>query len=370
MRTALLSLCVLGMAAPAVTADDDDYYYSGVQFGLGHAPDQTLRGRGPNTLNVDDDKKFGAMGGLFFGRNINKWRYELEYAVRHNSYKNADLTNPATLPLTAGDRPADGSQVSNSFMANAHYQFADLDGWKAYAGLGLGFAHMDIRNFSADNVLIADSRDWEPAGQAMVQMAKDLGDMEFSMGFRHFRTLTGKFGTEASGARYKFENNELFARLTWKFGAQSRPEPAPRPAPAPAPVVRPEPAPAPAPKPEPKPEPKPVPVPGPFIVFFDFDESVITTDAASIIRNAAKTYRDFGVATIDATGHTDRAGRDAYNDALAMRRAEAVKARLIAEGVPASSIKISGKGETSPLEQTDDGVRNWQNRRVEIKLSR
>lgn len=365
MRAAILSLCLAGIALPAYAADED-YYYAGFQLGLTDATNQTFNGVGPNTLDIDDKKSIGPMGGLFIGRNIDNWRYELEYALRRNNYSSVQVNNPQTIGLPVGNAGADGRQLSDSFMANAHYKFAEVEGWKAYAGLGVGVSLLEIDSLSGDDVLIANSRDWEPAGQAMVHFAKALGGLELGFGVRHFRTLTGKFGTEARGARYKFVNNEIFARLTWKFGEKASP------APAPAPVMAPEPAPAaaPQPAPAPAPEPKVMPLPGPYLVFFDFDKSVITEDAASIIKQAAAHFKEHGVVSIDATGHTDRAGSDAYNDALAIRRAEAVKARLISEGVPASKIAIYGKGEKSPLVPTGDGVREWQNRRVQIVLIR
>lgn len=369
MRVALATLCLTGIALPAY-ADSDDYYYGGLQLGLTHSPEQTLRGRANNTLNIEDGKSLGPVAGAFFGRNIGKWRYELEYAYRRNNFDELEVNNPSTLPLAGGEFDADGEQQSNSFMLNGHYQFAGGEDWKAFAGLGIGVTRMKIEQFRTDSgVLVADSRDWEPAGQAMVQFAKSIGEhTEIGLGLRHFRSLTGKFGTEASGARYKFVNNEIFARISWKFGETSRPAaaPAPAPRPAPAPVVRP--APQPQPAPAPKPEPVPVKIPGPFMVFFDFDSTAITDDAASILKRAAAAYKEFGIASINATGHADRAGPDGYNDKLAMRRAEVIKARLISEGVPASKISVSGRGENSPLVETADGVREWQNRRVEIVL--
>jgi outer membrane protein OmpA-like peptidoglycan-associated protein len=68
------------------------------------------------------------------------------------------------------------------------------------------------------------------------------------------------------------------------------------------------------------------------------------------------------------TGHADRAGPDSYNMALSMRRADAVKAVLVREGVPANQIAVVARGESQPLVPTADGVREPQNRRVEIVL--
>ena len=67
-----------------------------------------------------------------------------------------------------------------------------------------------------------------------------------------------------------------------------------------------------------------------------------------------------------ATGHTDTSGPESYNMALSLRRANAVKDALVRDGVPAQAIVVIGKGESQPLTPTGDGVREPQNRRVEI----
>lgn len=370
MRALVVLLGLLSLSLPA-NAQDEDYYYAGFHFGLSDSLDENLDGLSPSTLDINLDKQLGGVGGLYIGRNINKWRYEFEYTLRQHDVGSLNVRGADRLALDPGGANASGSQQADSFMANAHYNFASLDDWKAYAGLGLGMSRLELDSVTTDDVLIADSRNWEPSGQAMLHVTKALGGIELGLGFRHFRTLTGKFGTEARGARYRFVNNEVFARISWKFGEKSRPAPR-RQAPAaqPAPVALPAPQPTPAPTPAPAPEPAPVKIPGPFMVFFDFDKSAITADAQSIIERAARVYRDHGTARINANGHADRAGTEVYNQALAQRRAEAVRDALIAEGVPASRIRIRSFGETSPLVPTEDGVREWQNRRVEIILSR
>ncbi|MDY0240902.1 MAG: OmpA family protein, partial [Rhodospirillaceae bacterium] len=59
---------------------------------------------------------------------------------------------------------------------------------------------------------------------------------------------------------------------------------------------------------------------------------------------------------------------DAYNMALSLRRANAVKAELVKLGIPANEISVVGKGKADPLVPTADGVREPQNRRVQINL--
>ena len=75
-----------------------------------------------------------------------------------------------------------------------------------------------------------------------------------------------------------------------------------------------------------------------------------------------------GVTRIAVTGHTDTSGAPAYNMALSLRRANAVKDALVREGVPAAAIAVTGRGETQLLVQTGDNVKEPQNRRVEIVL--
>ena len=68
-------------------------------------------------------------------------------------------------------------------------------------------------------------------------------------------------------------------------------------------------------------------------------------------------------------GYTDTSGAATYNMGLSVRRAKAVAAQLVADGVPASEIEIHGYGETHLLVPTGPGVREPQNRRVEIILN-
>ncbi|MBI3196095.1 MAG: OmpA family protein [Rhodospirillales bacterium] len=122
------------------------------------------------------------------------------------------------------------------------------------------------------------------------------------------------------------------------------------------------------PAPPPPPPPPPPAQPTSFMVFFDWDRSNLSTQAMNTIQQAATAYKTRGSARVTATGHTDTSGPDGYNMALSLRRANAVKNALVAEGVPATAIQVVGRGEQSPMVQTGDGVREPQNRRVEIVM--
>ena len=99
-----------------------------------------------------------------------------------------------------------------------------------------------------------------------------------------------------------------------------------------------------------------------------FDRANLTAQAVTTIQQAAAAAKSGNRTRIGVTGHADRSGTDAYNMALSLRRANAVKDQLVREGIPAAGITVVGRGESQPLVPTADGVREPQNRRVEIVL--
>jgi iron complex outermembrane receptor protein len=167
----------------------------------------------------------------------------------------------------------------------------------------------------------------------------------------------------ANPALYDVLGRTFRAGVRFKLGAAApmkKAEAAPMAA-APMPPAPPPPVAAPRP-------PAPPVVPQKFLVFFDFDRSNVRADAGKIVEQAADYAKKNGKVVIHVTGHTDRAGTDAYNLALSERRAKAVEAQLEKLGFTASQITISGKGESENLVPTGDGVREPQNRRVEIVM--
>jgi outer membrane protein OmpA-like peptidoglycan-associated protein len=119
--------------------------------------------------------------------------------------------------------------------------------------------------------------------------------------------------------------------------------------------------------------PPPVATPAPppartYLVFFDWDKSSLTPRADEIIAEAASDSKTSQVTTIDVSGYTDTSGTPVYNQGLSERRAKAVAAQLVTDGVPMSEIETHAYGETHLLVPTGPGVREPQNRRVEIVL--
>ena len=105
------------------------------------------------------------------------------------------------------------------------------------------------------------------------------------------------------------------------------------------------------------------------IVFFDFDSSTPPAEAGQTIDIAAKNAAECGWRSLSVAGHTDRSGSDAYNDALSLRRAEAVASLMQSRGVSRDVLVVSAHGEGEPRVPTADGVREPQNRRVEITVN-
>lgn len=105
-----------------------------------------------------------------------------------------------------------------------------------------------------------------------------------------------------------------------------------------------------------------------YLVFFDWDRAELTDRARQIIAEAAQASARTQTTRIEVAGHADRSGTPAYNQALSRRRAAMVTGELVRLGVPVASISVNSFGDTQPLVPTAAGVREPQNRRVEIVL--
>jgi OOP family OmpA-OmpF porin len=109
-----------------------------------------------------------------------------------------------------------------------------------------------------------------------------------------------------------------------------------------------------------------IPPPEVYIVLFDFDKANIRPDGQQVVNQVLADAAAKGAPQISVTGHADRSGPADYNLALSLRRADAVRQALIAGGISADQITVSGRGEEEPAVPTPDGVREQANRRVEI----
>lgn len=150
----------------------------------------------------------------------------------------------------------------------------------------------------------------------------------------------------------------LFVAAAFAAGCatQDAPEPAPAPTSAPTPAPAPEPRAAPAPaapaaQPAPKPAAKPTAQRVTFAsdVQFDFDKAVIRPDGKSKLDDLSDKLKGIDLEVVIAIGHADQIGSPQYNQALSLRRAEAIKAYLVSKGVQPNRVYTEGKGETEPV---------------------
>jgi outer membrane protein OmpA-like peptidoglycan-associated protein len=105
-----------------------------------------------------------------------------------------------------------------------------------------------------------------------------------------------------------------------------------------------------------------------YLVFFDWDRADLTDRARQIVAEAAQASPHVQTTRIEVNGYTDLSGTPAYNQKLSVRRAQQVQNELVRDGVAPGEISIHGYGESNPLVPTAPGVREPQNRRVEIIL--
>ena len=99
---------------------------------------------------------------------------------------------------------------------------------------------------------------------------------------------------------------------------------------------------------------------------YGFARSSLSPRAAREVRRIARTLRRERTTRIVVVGHTDRMGSCAYNDALALQRANAVRRALVRAGVTARRIDVATLGARRPLSLEDTRVNRANNRRVEI----
>ena len=131
---------------------------------------------------------------------------------------------------------------------------------------------------------------------------------------------------------------------------------------------------------EPAPQPVPEPVPDEPVkeIFnldsgrlnFDFDKSVVKPQYFELLRNV-KDYVEQNNLKILIIGHTDSKGTDAYNMALGMRRAVAVRDKLLEFGLdPARIVGVESRGESQPIAPNDTDEGRFQNRRIQFEATR
>lgn len=322
MKKILASVCVVGgllaaNTAMGQTAGSVPGFYVGVEGGLNWMTNFNANTNVAAFPVIGVTPQTGWAAGGVFGYDFVGPRVEFE-AVYRNNQTNVSVPNTALR-----------NQVGQlAFMVNGFYDFMAESRITPYVGAGVGVAFVDGNSPLSSTTF---------AYQGIVGVGyKATDNLRINLDGRYYGTTNPTVNNSV------WTNNNLSVMLgaTYKFGS---------PAPAVAPVAA-------------------TPAVTSFMVFFDWDKSNLTSQALTVIKQAANAYRAKGSAQITATGHTDTSGPESYNMALSLRRANAVKSALVAEGVPASTISVVGKGENGLMVQTGANVREAQNRRVEIVL--
>lgn len=88
----------------------------------------------------------------------------------------------------------------------------------------------------------------------------------------------------------------------------------------------------------------------------------------AVVEQAARHYQAGGFERIRLIGHSDTSGSAAENLEISLERAEAVRDRLVALGLPLFMIEVVARGESDPAVATGDGVAEALNRRVVIEV--
>jgi len=105
-----------------------------------------------------------------------------------------------------------------------------------------------------------------------------------------------------------------------------------------------------------------------YTVNFVSGSDQLTAESTSVLNELKAELARRPAPEIVVIGHTDSVGTSQANDALSLLRAEAVRALLVGQGVPAASIEVAGRGEREPLVPVGDEVAEPRNRRVEINV--
>ena len=369
------------LATPALARDGA--WYIGGDFGAMIVEDVEYDvGTTEDAIVVDHEYGFDGAG--FVGYDLGAFRLEAEVAYKKARIDELETTLrlPGQGPGALGGTTAQtflnaggGNTTALSFMVNGLLDFGDDDGISGFLGGGVGIARVNFNNqraFANQGAFIDDS-DTRFAWQLLAGVRQAISDnMDVTVRYRFFNVsdleTVGFAGNDFST---RLRTHSLLGGITFNFGGA---EPLPPPLPPVVPVVTPPPAPLPPAPPPPVQCPGGTTVPagqtcppvGPFIVFFDWDRADITPQAASILDNAAEQYRATGNAQVVLAGHADRSGSDQYNVGLSQRRAENVRQYLAGRGIPEGVMRTEAFGESRPAVETADGVREPQNRRVEI----
>jgi len=324
--------------------------------GTGGTPPAQAAGVVPGSLAGHPD---GMMGGLQTGYNFNLGSILLGIETDFDRTGiNDDGTKTTSVPTFLSTTSDAQQQTSYLGTLRGRIGFTPWNPVLLYATGGLAYGHTEVTSsvqtagctgFCGRASTAGWQEGWTAGGgfewgiaPALSMKAEylyyDLGTVN-----QNYTDFASRFAGTSVSTSTKFAGNVVRIGVNYHFGAPPPPPPAPAAMPAPPPAA-----------------------PKVFIVFFDWDKDTITPEGAAIIQQAADAYKSGAPVQLQVTGYTDRSGSPGYNQRLSERRANNVAKAMAALGVPKDQMIVSGRGENDNRVPTADGVREPQNRRVEI----
>lgn len=372
LKSALLAAVTAVGVSPAAHAYEG--LYGAIGAGLSYnQPDLDLEGLGPVEFDgdADYDNGIGIYTSLGYAFPSN-WRVELEFSYREN-----DLRFISSEDARASNfNPIDGGLEAYSGHVNLLYDFDTGTVVTPFVGVGAGVTgfSLDATSSTVDpiggfNLNVDDGANFRLSAQAIAGVSVELAEnLALDLSYRYLAALRDPDFFQADGQQLKaqFRNHSAFAGLRWNFGAPAAAAPAvqykdcwdgssvPVTVDCPPEIVETTTA---------------IAEPINFVVYFDYDKSNLTPEAANLVSEAADRALADDIETVVVSGNTDSAGGAAYNQRLSERRASVVRDALIANGVPADRIRTEANGENNPAKPTPDGTREPLNRRTEVSIS-
>jgi OmpA-OmpF porin, OOP family len=363
LKTLLIGTTFLIGATGTALADQRDSWYIGLEVGASFVnntdtaanpflvDDLFFVGKGFGQSELDFDTGWATFATV--GYDFGDWRLEAEAGLRHNQFDLSGNTFPTSdegpffFPLSAS-----GELKELTLMANVVYDIPLSEDLELSIGVGAGAdrATLEVDPFSFNPG--GKDEDWNFAYQGIASFNYKMSSrLDLTLNYRYLQVDDPNLktpGFDGIAIDDDLQKQTVTVGLRYDFWTEETPPPTPTAALPPA---------------------LPPTPPSEYLVFFEWNKCNLTGQANQVLDEAAMNAAQSKSVRIRIVGHTDASGSTAYNQKLSECRASAVRSNLIAKGIAEDRIQAAGKGESELLVQTDDGIKEPQNRRASITLS-